>query len=1042
VKSSSRVAFVLILASFFISGVAGLLYQVVWTRYLALFLGHTSYAVVAVLAAFMGGLALGNAWLGTWVDRVRRPLLFYALLELGIGVYALLFPNYQEIVHGWFIGLVKAWQPSGAVRLALQFLFAGVTILFPTVLMGATLPALTKFVTRSLAELRGKVAALYAINSTGAVLGTLLTDWWWIPGYGLEVVVYFGSAMSLGIGLLAYVLSRVTEEGEGAAAKPAVAAEAAETFSPGELRLALVGIGVSGFVAMLYEVAWTRLLALALGSSTHAYSLMLATFISGIAAGGWLVYRWKRQTNTLRAFAWAELALATTLFASLWFYDLLPWWFTRLAGLLARTPSAYPLYELWQGLICFAVMFLPAVCLGMTLPLVSRVATAELAHTGRSVGRVFAVNTLGTVLGAVLTGLLFLPWLGLARTFVIGIALNLLVGASVLVRGRRRMQLGFAGAALAGIALLWFISGSILTPRWQRTFAAGFWRDPSPAASLAGYRKEQARVDLLSYQDGSGSSVAVTRQRNEDGKEELSLRTNGKVDAGTALDMSTQLLIGHLPLLLHAPPTNVLVIGVGSGVTVSAVLQHPGVQRVDVVEISPEMVAAARRMFQPFNRGALDDPRTHLHIEDAKTFLQTTEQRYDVIVSEPSNPWMAGVAAVFSREFYEDCRARLRPGGIAAQWLQGYESDNATFDLVAATFSSVFPQTSIWQTAGDDLLLVGSEGPQEPDFAQMSRRMAEPAMAADLGRAGISGMNSLLSLQLVAAADGATMPAADTRIQSDFVPALEYAAQRAFFVRRRVTKLDRLSELNSPRPRTLLGRWLSQHPMDAADCEALAKSFSAARVPTPALFRSIVLRWLMLEPGSVKALKLLSLLSDEAPGLDAEAMRLANRAEFRGEAALSSVETIRGYVGALLVGWRIQRSAWHVPSPVPLEPLLRQLIEKDAGNERVHRLHLAEVLWDLGRDDEFLVEARKVFALENGRPGEARFALDPRAPGRVLGLMLDLFQRRGDVAMTRQIVRESMQQRFLGPEAIDRDPVLEWRARRVVAEAAAGPRTP
>ena len=1035
-KSTARAAFLLILASFFVSGVAGLLYQVVWTRYLALFLGHTSYAVVAVLAAFMGGLALGNAWLGTWVDRVRRPLLFYAGLELGIGVYALLFPRYYEMVHAGFIALVRAWQPAGAVRLALQFLFAGLTILLPTVLMGATLPALTKFVTRSLAELRGKVAALYAINSTGAVVGTVLADWWWIPNYGLELVVYFGATMSLAIGVLAYVLSRATGEGESTCPTAPVAAgpEGVETFTPGELRLALVAIGVSGFVAMLYEVAWTRLLGLALGSSTHAYSLMLATFIGGIAAGGWIVFRWKRQANTLTAFAWAELALAATLLVSLWFYDLLPWWFTRLANLLARKRDAYPLYELCQGLICCAVMFVPAMCLGMTLPLISRVATAELTRTGRSVGRVFAVNTLGTVLGAVLTGLAFLPWFGLARTFVLGLTLNALIGVAVLLRARPRARSAWVGGALAGMAVLWWIAGTQLAPRWQQTFAIGLWRLSNPATTLDGFRQMQARMHLLYHRDGSGSSVAVTETRTEDGAELITLRTNGKVDASSGNDMSTQMLLGHIPLLSHPRATNVLVVGAGSGVTAGAVLQHPSVQHVDVVEISPEIVEAARTYFARFNHGSLTDPRTRLHLEDAKTFLQTTPERYDVIVTEPSNPWMAGVAALFSREFYEDCRARLQPGGLVAQWLQTYETDDATCELVLATFSAVFPQVSLWQTGNGDLLLLGSLGSQEPDLDRLAVRLAEPAVAADLARVGIRGMTPFLSLQLVAAGDGASVPGSDTRLHSDFVPRLEYSAQRAFFVREQATGVYRLAELNSTRPRTPLGRWLAKHPLTAADCEALGAEFARAQVPGPDLFRSIVLQWLALEPESTAALKLLALMSRNAPGPDAEAMRLVGRAEFRGPAPRRDLETVRTYTSARFLAWRMQRSAWHVPSPVTLEPLLRQLAEKDTEHARVHRLWLAEMLWDLGRDEDFLTEARRGFAADTTPLTEPRFSLDPRAPGRVLGLMLDLYQRRGDTAIARQIAREAAQQRFLGPEAANPDPVLEWRARRLLPE--------
>ncbi|NBP23261.1 MAG: hypothetical protein EBU81_01615, partial [Proteobacteria bacterium] len=427
-KLNSRGVFWAILASFFVSGLAGLLYQVVWTRYLALFLGHTSYAVVAVLVAFMGGLAAGNALLGSKVDSLRRPLFFYACLEAGIGLYAVVFPGYFEAVHQGFLSVVRSIQPEGLSRLALQFLFAGITILLPTVLMGATLPVLTKFVTRSLSELRGKVAALYAINSAGAVVGIILADWWWIPALGLESVVQIGATMSLSIALLAYVIS--VKSGEGFVIERPVAGSEAltESFTEREWKVALFAVGISGFVAMLYEVAWTRLLALVLGSSTHAYSLMLATFISGIAVGSGLVFVGRRAVNTLVAFAWAELALAGTLLVSLGFYDLLPYAFAHLADWIARKPAAYPLYEFTQALVCFAVLFPPAVCLGMTLPLASRVATVDLQRAGRSVGRVFAVNTLGTVLGAAMTGLVFLPSLGLAVTLALGIGLNGLIG--------------------------------------------------------------------------------------------------------------------------------------------------------------------------------------------------------------------------------------------------------------------------------------------------------------------------------------------------------------------------------------------------------------------------------------------------------------------------------------------------------------------------------------------------------------------------------------------------------------------------------------
>ena len=1028
----SKLAYLLILGSFFFSGVAGLLYQVVWTRYLALFLGHTSYAVIAVLAAFMGGLALGNAWLGTVVDRVRRPLLFYAGLELGIGVFAIIFPAYYELVHRAFLSVVRTFAPAGAIRLALQFGFAGLTILLPTVLMGATLPALTKFVTRSLTELRGRVAALYAINSSGAVIGTIAADWWWIPSLGLEPTLYIGATLSLGIGLLALLLSRSSSE-EAEAAAPEVASVSDEKFTPSELRLALVGIGASGFVAMVYEIAWTRLLGLALGSSTHAYSLMLATFITGISIGGWIITRWKRQANTLLAFGLAELALAVTLFASLWFYDLLPWWFVRLANLLGRgQPGAYSLYELVQTLICFGVMFVPAVCLGTTLPLASRVATAALAVTGRSVGRVFAVNTLGTVLGAIMGGLVLLPRLGLAHTFAIGIALNALIGTAILVQRYPRQRLAwFAPVILLGVS---FWAASTLEPRWQRAFALGLWRGGVAPPTAAIFREAVDRMELKYHRDGAGSTVAIIADQLGDGREQLSLTVNGKTDATSIGDMSTQVLTGQIPMLLTPDATDALVVGIGSGVTVGAILCHPGVTHVDVVEISPEVVHVAKEFFGPANNRALVDPRVHIAVEDAKTFLRATPRRYDVIVTEPSNPWMAGVAAVFSNEYYADCRDRLKPGGIVAQWLQIYETNDRIVDIVINTFSSVFPNVGIWQAGSGDLLLIGSAGPRTTDFAALQRRFAEPLVRADMARVGVHDLTTLLMLELIPQGDAAYIPETEpeTPIHSDFRPILEYVAQEAFFQRAGAGKLMELSEPRQRRPRMLLNQLNPPGSLTAQDFERSAGLFQLNSLPDAIAFRSQVRRWLDLGGTNLEPLAFLIALDARVPVRDAITSALAERPEFKTARVQKHVPLMREEAVALMDRHRTRRSAYYLPPTDELEALLKTLIELDPGQRRAHRARLAEVLWDRGDEAQFLEVALKVFAAQSEEDGPYRFDLDPRAPRIVIAYMLQLFDQRGDSRTTRQLVQEAVEKGFLGPKSSVREPLLEFHARRII----------
>jgi predicted membrane-bound spermidine synthase len=1031
-KPGSRAVFAIILGTFFVSGLAGLLYQVVWTRYLALFLGHTSYAVVAVLAAFMGGLALGNAWLGAKVDSMKRPLFFYACLEAGIGVYATLFPRYYELIHEAFLGIVRSVQPQGGTRLAIQFAFAGISILLPTVLMGATLPALTKYVTRSLSELRGKVAALYAINSTGAVAGVVLADWWWIPSLGLEPVIYLGAALSLTIALVSYVIS--VKGGERTASSAPAATRDDETFTPMELRVALVAVGVSGFVAMLYEIAWTRLLGLALGSSTHAYSLMLATFISGISVGGWLIYRWKGRTNTLTAFAWAELALAGTLFVSMWFYDLLPYWFAKLADLLARKPEAYGLYELLQALLCFAVMFVPAVCLGMTLPLASRVATVELARTGRSVGRVFAVNTLGTVLGACLTGLVLMPQLGLATTFAVGVGLNALIG--LLVLGARRGALLKPALAGFGATVVLAILGNVLLDeRWSRGFLLGLWRDPRPPASLAEYRVrvQFEAIEAVYFKDGAGATVAVLGYTNTPGRRDLSLKVNGKSDASSGDDMSTQLLAGHLPMLLRPESSEVLVVGAGSGVTVGALLQHPSVKHVDLVEISPEVVVAARDYFAPFNHNALNDPRCYTAIEDAKTFLKTTKKTYDVIVTEPSNPWMAGVAAVFSREYYEDCVAKLGKGGICAQWLQAYETDDTTLETVLATFGSVFPYLSLWQTSFGDLLLIGAPEPFQVDLDALARRLAVPSVAADLKQIEIVSPVNVLSLQMVALGDAFFMARGETRLHSDFNPVLEYRAQRAFFARGMAGLPYRLNEVSRPRPRTLLGEYLAKHQLTTNDCRLLANQFAKISLPQFPVFRSIVRQWERLEPENPTVLRLLASYAIQNPSPDGDAARVLANPVYRKEETLRSIPVLRQYADMLLLKYRTQRSAFHIPDSGDLQQMLRVLTSLDAENQRVHRMRLAEVLWERGQEPAARTLFDEALNPDEARYGPVQFDMDSTVVPAMMSRLLEAELRDGNMPKAFQLVRDFENQGYLRLNQPGGDDRLKMLARRVVA---------
>ena len=1033
-KPTARLVFSVVMFCLFVSGLAGLVYEIVWARYLGLFLGQTSYAVIAVLVAFMGGLALGNAWLGRQADRAPRPLALYAWLEIGVGVYALAFPSYYTLCENLYLGLARHVPAGSATLLALKFLFSLLTIFLPAVLMGGTLPVVTKLVTRSLGELREKVAALYFINSAGAVAGCWVADYWLVPVFGLQAAVWIGAALNLGVGILALLVNNWLESWPGVLGDTAPLPRIEpEQFRPEQLRLALIGIGLSGFVAMLYEVAWTRLLALVLGSSTHAFSLMLMTFIAGIAVGAYVVCRWNKLRRTLAMFAWMELALAVTVGASMFFYEWLPFWFARLAALLSRRPEAYPLYEFTQGLVCFAVMFVPAVCLGMTLPLVSRVATAEWAQTGRSVGRVFAVNTLGTVLGAAMTGFWLMPALGLARTFAVGAALNGALGAMILVWPKARLRPVVCGVGLAGLAGWVVLAGYLFNDTWQRALPLGLWRSKDPPPSITAYRLAQRSFDLKYYRDGAGSTVSV-ESTIDGGKPQLTLKINGKPDASTSSDASTQLLLGHVPLLLKPEAKRVLVVGLGSGKTCAAVLCHTNVQDVAVAEISREVLAAAR-VFSAYNNRALEDPRLRLVIEDAKAMLRTADTRYDVIISEPSNPWMAGVAAVFSLEYYETCRARLADDGLMAQWVQTYETSEDAFNMVLATFTAVFPKCSLWRTSEGDLLLVGSRNPMRVDLTAVQRRFHEPAIQRDLERISLTRLPVLLACEVLSPLNTAFVPPANQAVQSDFFPALEYLAQRAFFNQGQAARWRRFDENLSVRPATLLGQYVRKIPLVEADYEAFAAFHAANALPDARLFRSLLTAWQRDFPNTIAPYEALGRLADRAFPGELEANRMQAKRKELLEQAATHPEPLRVYARLLMQTYRWQRSVFYHPPADGLRAVLERLAATDPTQARVHRLHLAELAWDRGDDEACLDLGQRAMAPGATADGPVQFDLDPTAPGRVLALMIETLWRTNRLAEAWRLCQAAEQRGYLEMDSAAADSLLEMTCRQVRAFA-------
>jgi spermidine synthase len=778
---------------FVLSGACGLVYQIVWAKYLGLFIGNTTYAQTIVLATFMGGLMLGSYTIGRFADHTHHHLRMYALLEIGIGLYCLAFP----VILPWCESLYLSTATSLALGmgspslLSLKLLMSLLLMIVPTFLMGGTLPVLVKFLTRTIDRAGKDVATLYWINSLGAIIGAGLAGFFLIRALGLSSTIVVAAATNLFVGLAALALAARLRAIPEPVPAVAPARRGVESASKKVVVLVLIATGISGLVSMIYELAWVRLLSTILGSSTYSFSLMVVAFISGITAGSFLVSRFiDNVKKPLRLLAFCQVAAGLSMILTLPLYERLPYFFLRMASTFDRTPEGYTLFLAAKFLFCFVIMLVPTVFLGMSFPIASRIASTKLNVLGRTIGNVYAINTLGTVLGATLTGLFLISAIGVKQTIEVGVLLNILVGFMLLLPDKDSPRFK---TAMIMSAITVFLAYRLFVPAWDpQIMTAGVFRElhDAPPSSFQEFKRHYQTRQLLYYKEGSHANVGVVRYRNPGGVEK-SLIINGKPDASSLTDLATQILLGQVPLLLKPDAMDVLVIGLGSGVTLGSVLTHT-VRRVDCVEISPEVVEASR-FFTEENGNCLDDPRVQMFVEDAHSFLKLTPDKYDVIISEPSNPWIAGIGNLFSREYFDACSGRLAATGMLVQWFHTYDMDNETFQMVMHTFASSFPHAVMLRPRMGDVLLLGSHSPITVDVAAIRKRMELPAVRHDLERIHVPDIPTLLSLQMTSEQTMRTL-GQEGSLNTEDKPLLEYLAPRALFIGSEVTLIRNYDE--------------------------------------------------------------------------------------------------------------------------------------------------------------------------------------------------------------------------------------------------------
>lgn len=810
----------LLLICFFVSGACGLVYEVAWLRVMGLIFGNTTFATSTVLAGYMAGLGLGALWWGKRIDRSGCPVKTYAKLEAGIGIYAVATPVIWKAIDLLTIGFFRFVAPSFFTALVFKFLVAFSALLFPTFLMGATLPVVSKYFVQSEEDVAKKVGLLYGLNTLGAVFGVLFSGFVALQTFGVGETVYLTAFFNL---VIFYLCTRFTAPQNTPALPEKKTASflakeglAPSAFSPAATTTLLAAFAVSGAVSMMYEIAWTRVLAMSLGSSVYAFCVMLATFLFGISLGSYLFSRYSEKFNAgLTSFAVLQLVTALTGLVGINVFNDMPFYFVRV--FMASRDSDFVL-QIGRFFLCATVMLPPTLAIGAMFACFIHVMKRS-RPVGQEVGEAYFANTIGTIAGSVLTGFAIIPLIGIQHTLLLAAGLNTMVG--ILTFALARPGRDWKRCLPFTLTLLLIAAAAVSVKPWDRgLITSELAVKPERAVGMS---KDQLlnsmqERDLLYYKEGLSATVTVVRLRDD-----LSLAVNGKVDASVK-DAFTQVLLGHLPMALHPAPKKVLVIGLGSGYTAAAVAAYPA-ERIDMVELEKSVVEGAA-YFAKFTRGVLSDRRLKIHINDGRNFALLTPEKYDVIISEPSNPWMAGVANLFSLEHYRTMKDRLAPDGIVCQWFHAYNMSPEDLRMIVRTFTEVFPEASLWASYYPDLMLIGKKEPLVLDMKNFERAFEIPEVRQDLAEHGIRSPAGFVASALIFDKELRDL-ARGARVNSDDHPYLEFSAPKNLY---RNTLTENFNLLNGFRRSTPLPEILNLEPplaKNAAFFNALARGYIA-----------------------------------------------------------------------------------------------------------------------------------------------------------------------------------------------------------------------
>jgi spermidine synthase len=680
------------------SGCAALIYEVVWFQLLELVIGSSAVSIGVLLGTFMGGMCLGSLLLPRLTRTDAHPLRLYAYLELGIGLIGLIVLFAMPVVGGAY----TAWAGSGVIGLLLRGVVAGICLLPPTMMMGATLPAMSRWVE---ATPRGVswLGFFYGGNTAGAVIGSLLAGFYLLRVHDVAFSTYVAVALNVAVAAIALLIARLSPL-EGSA-------PAAPTFAMISGRTAVyVVIGLSGLTALSSEVLWTRTLSLLIGATTYTFSLILAVFLFGIGLGSSVGAALARTLNRPRVvLAWAQLSLCVAMaWTSYIVTESLPYWPVN----PSIVTDFWFQFQLDLTRVLFAVLP-PSILWGASFPLALASVASRDEDPARLVGGVYAANTLGAIVGSLGTALVLTIWLGTQKSQQLMILIAAASGLLLLLRER-------VSAVSVGIAT---VVASVLALTVQ----------PVPGILVAYGRyavSQQGQSDIIYVGEGWNASVAVSERANG----VRNYHNAGKVQASSEpQDMRLQRMLGHLTTLIPKDPKRVLVIGCGAGVTAGAVSIEPRLEHQVIAEIEPLVPRVVSEYFSDHNFAVVQNPKVQVHIDDARHYLFTTDEKFDAVTSDPLDPWVKGAAMLYTREFFELVKQHLNPGGVVTLFVQLYESNTEAVKSEIGTFFEAFPNGMIFANTyngqGYDLVLLGQIEPTRIDIDEMEERLKKPEYA-------------------------------------------------------------------------------------------------------------------------------------------------------------------------------------------------------------------------------------------------------------------------------------------------------------------------